>query len=87
MRVISGSARGLKLKAPKGSSTRPTADRIKESLFNIIAGELYDINFLDLFGGSGAIGIEPVSRGAAKVVVIDSDRDAQGVIKDNIKAA
>ena len=87
MRVISGSARGLKLKAPKGSNTRPTADRIKESLFNIIAGDLYEVNFLDLFGGSGAIGIEAVSRGAARAVFIDSDREAQGIIKDNIKAA
>ncbi|MBR1737683.1 MAG: 16S rRNA (guanine(966)-N(2))-methyltransferase RsmD [Firmicutes bacterium] len=87
MRVISGSARGLKLKAPKGSNTRPTADRIKESLFNIIAGELCDICFLDLFGGSGAIGIEAISRGAAKAVFIDSDREAQSIIKDNIKAA
>lgn len=63
MRVISGSARGLKLKAPEGMNTRPTLDRIKESLFNIIAADMYDCRFLDLFSGSGAMGIECLSRG------------------------
>lgn len=87
MRVISGTARGLKLKAPEGMNTRPTTDRIKESLFNIIAADLYDICFLDLFGGSGAIGIEALSRGARKAYFADSSRQSISVIKDNIKRA
>lgn len=87
MRVISGSARGLKLKAPKGLNTRPTADRIKESLFNIIANDLYDINFLDIFSGSGGIGIEALSRGAAQAVFIDSSKESVEVISENLKAA
>lgn len=87
MRVISGSARGLKLKAPEGLNTRPTTDRIKESLFNIIAADLYDSVFLDLFSGSGAIGIEALSRGARKAVMVDSDFKSIKVIKANLKAA
>ncbi len=87
MRVISGSARGLKLKAPDGLSTRPTTDRIKESLFNIISADLYDCCFLDLFSGSGGIGIEALSRGAKKAVLVDSDFKSIAVIKDNIKSA
>ena len=87
MRVISVSARGLKLKAPKGLNTRPTADRIKESLFNIIANDLYDINFLDIFSGSGGIGTEALSRGAAEAVFIDSSKESADVISENLKAA
>lgn len=87
MRVISGSARGLKLKAPDGMNTRPTTDRIKESLFNIIAGELYDISFLDLFSGSGSIGIEALSRGANNAVLVDNNSSSVAVIKENIKKA
>ena len=87
MRVISGTARGLKLKAPEGMNTRPTTDRIKESLFNIIAADLYDICFLDLFGGSGSIGIEALSRGAKKAYFADSSRQSISVIKENIKKA
>lgn len=87
MRVISGSARGLKLKAPDGFSTRPTTDRIKESLFNIIAADLYDCRFLDLFSGSGAIAIEALSRGAEKAVMVDADIKSIKVINDNINAA
>lgn len=87
MRVISGSARGLKLKAPEGLNTRPTTDRIKESLFNIIAADLYQCRFLDLFSGSGAIGIEALSRGAKKAVLVDSDVKSAAVIKHNLKAA
>ncbi|MBQ8942353.1 MAG: 16S rRNA (guanine(966)-N(2))-methyltransferase RsmD [Firmicutes bacterium] len=87
MRVISGSARGLKLKAPEGMNTRPTTDRIKESLFNIIAAELYDICFADLFAGSGAIGIEALSRGAKKAYFSDSNRKSAEIIKDNLSRA
>lgn len=86
MRVISGSARGHKLKAPKGLTTRPTTDRIKESLFNILAPDIYGCRFLDLFSGSGAIGIEALSRGAERAVFVDSDKNSLSVIKDNIKA-
>jgi len=87
MRVISGSARGLKLKAPKGYDTRPTIDRIKESLFNIIANDLYNINFLDIFSGSGGIGIEALSRGAREAVFIDSSKESFDVISENLKSA
>ena len=87
MRVISGSARGLKLKAPEGLSTRPTTDRIKESLFNIISADLYDCRFLDLFSGSGAIGTEALSRGAECAVMVDADFKSINIINDNVKAA
>ena len=87
MRVISGTARGLKLKAPEGMNTRPTTDRIKESLFNIIAPDLYDICFADLFAGSGAIGIEALSRGARKAYFSDTSRESIGVINDNLSRA
>lgn len=86
MRVISGSARGHKLKAPEGLTTRPTTDRIKESLFNIIAADLYECRFLDLFSGSGGIGIEALSRGAEKAVFVDRDKNSISVIKDNLRA-
>ncbi len=87
MRVISGSARGLKLNAPEGLSTRPTTDRIKESLFNIIAFELYGSRFLDLFSGSGGIGIEALSRGAAKAVFVDDAKSSVDIINSNLKKA
>lgn len=86
MRVISGSARGRKLKAPEGVTTRPTTDRIKESLFNIIAGDLYDCRFLDLFSGSGSMGIEALSRGAQKAVFVDNNKNSISVINENIRA-
>jgi 16S rRNA (guanine(966)-N(2))-methyltransferase RsmD len=87
MRVISGQARGLKLKTPEGLDTRPTTDRIKESFFNIISGELFEAEFLDLFSGSGAIGIEALSRGAASAVFVDGDRKSIDVINDNLSRA
>ncbi|MBO4414485.1 MAG: 16S rRNA (guanine(966)-N(2))-methyltransferase RsmD [Lachnospiraceae bacterium] len=74
MRVIAGSARSLRLTAPKGMEVRPTTDRIKETLFNIISADIYDCSFLDLFCGSGAIGIEALSRGASKAVFIDESK-------------
>ena len=64
MRIISGSKRGMLLETPEGLDTRPTSDRIKETLFNMIAPEIYDSYFLDLFSGSGQIGLEALSRGA-----------------------
>ena len=87
MRVISGSVGGLKLKAPEGLETRPTTDRIKESLFNIIAPEIYDTYFLDIFSGSGGIGIEALSRGASFAVFIDNSRKSADIIRSNLKAA
>ena len=73
MRVIAGKARRLNLKTEPGMDTRPTTDRIKETLFNILQPELLDCHFLDLFSGSGAIGIEALSRGAAKAVFVDKN--------------
>lgn len=72
------------LKTPKGNSTRPTTDRIKETLFNIISSELYDAVFLDLFAGSGAIGIEALSRGAKEACFCDIDREAIECIRQNL---
>lgn len=85
MRVISGSARSLKLKAPEGFDTRPTIDRIKESLFNMISDDLYDIDFLDIFSGSGGIGIEALSRGAKNAVFVDSSKESVDIINENLK--
>lgn len=84
MRVIAGSAKSLILKTPKGETTRPTGDKIKETLFNMIANELYGARFLDLFAGSGGIGIEALSRGAFEAVFVDSDRDAIRCVRDNL---
>ena len=71
MRVIAGKARRIQLKTPTGMETRPTTDRIKETLFNMIQSQLYDCSFLDLFSGSGGIGIEALSRGAEHAVFIE----------------
>jgi len=84
MRVISGIARNRRLEAPKGLDTRPITDRIKESLFDIWQFRVADSNFLDLFSGSGAVGIEAMSRGAAMTVMVDAGREAVNVIKKNI---
>ena len=84
MRVISGKPRECKLKSPEGLSTRPTTDRIKESLFNILAPDIYDCRFLDIFSGSGAIAIEALSRGAKEAVLIDSSDKAMAVIRENL---
>lgn len=85
MRIISGTARGTKLYTLEGQATRPTLDRVKESLFNIIQNELYDSVFLDLFSGSGAIGLEAASRGAKKTILCDKSREAIKIIKKNIE--
>ena len=84
MRVIAGSARRLQLKAPEGMDTRPTVDRVKESLFNMLNPHLYGCAFLDLFSGSGAIGIEALSRGAAKAVFVDKSEACTGIIRQNL---
>lgn len=84
MRVIAGKARRLQLKTPKGMNTRPTTDRIKETLFNMIQDKLYGIHFLDLFSGSGGIGIEALSRGAKKAWFVEQNKEAAAVIKENL---
>jgi len=87
MRIIAGSARRLPLVAPKGQHTRPTADRVKENLFNILAPDVAGSRFLDLFSGSGAIGIEALSRGAVEAVFADSSKDAISAITANLARA
>ncbi len=84
MRVIAGSAKRLQLKTIEGMDTRPTTDRIKETLFNMISGYIADSNFLDLFSGSGAIGIEALSRGAAHAVFVEQSKKAMKCIKENL---
>lgn len=84
MRVIAGTARRLKLETPAGRHTRPTSDKIKETLFNMIQQDLYDARFLDLFSGSGGIAVEALSRGAAEAVMVDNDREALRCIRANL---
>ncbi|MCR4610248.1 MAG: 16S rRNA (guanine(966)-N(2))-methyltransferase RsmD [Eubacterium sp.] len=85
MRVIAGTRRSLPLKSVEGLETRPTTDRIKETLFNILMPDLPGAKFLDLFAGSGGIGIEALSRGADKAVFVDNSRDAVHCITENVK--
>ncbi len=85
MRVIAGSARSLLLKAPEGDRTRPTTDKIKETLFNILNPDLPDARFLDLFAGSGGIGIEALSRGAKEAVFVERNPKAVSCIRENLE--
>ena len=85
MRIISGKARGTKLYTLEGKNTRPTLDRVKESLFNIIQMNILDSVFLDLFAGSGAIGLEAASRGAKKVILCEVEKNAADIISKNIE--
>ncbi len=85
MRVIAGSKKGMELSAPKGLHTRPTLAKVKEAMFGMIQFDLADAEVLDLFSGSGSLGIEAVSRGAIHAVLVDSDRNAVSVIKSNVK--
>lgn len=84
MRIIAGRARGSKLVGPNGQETRPTSDRIKESLFNMIGLDLYNKSFLDLYSGSGAIGLEALSRGAKDATFVESSKDAYKAISTNV---
>ena len=77
MRVIAGSARSLPLRTIEGTDTRPTQDRIKETLFNMLQSDIPGCKFLDLYSGSGAIGIEALSRGAAKAVLVENSKKAK----------
>lgn len=84
MRIISGSARGTKLYTLEGELTRPTLDRVKESLFSIIQGNLPNAKVLDLFAGSGALALEAISRGANRAILCDSSRKAAAIVNLNI---
>lgn len=84
LRVIAGSAKGRKLKSVPGDTTRPVMDRVKEALFNILAGDVIDSNWWDLFAGTGAIGIEALSRGAAFVRFTDLNRAPVETVKENV---
>lgn len=86
MRIITGTRRGKKLQSLPGSDVRPTADRVKESLFNILQFRIEGRSFLDLYAGSGQIGLEALSRGARLAVFVDNNRASQEVIRGNIKA-
>ena len=85
MRIISGKARGTKLYSLEGSTTRPTLDRVKESLFNIIQNQVPECTFLDLFSGSGAIGLEAASRWAKKTILCEKNKAANSIIKQNLE--
>lgn len=85
MRVITGSARGMTLKTLEGESVRPTTDKVKEAVFSIIQFELEGRRVLDLFAGSGQLGIEALSRGAESAVFVDSDKKAIKVVKENLE--
>src|SRR5689334_9499989 len=85
LRVIAGKAKGRKLKSVPGDTTRPITDRVKEALFNIIAGDLLDSNWWDVFAGTGAVGIEALSRGAAFVRFSDSNRLPVEIIRSNVE--
>ena len=85
MRVITGSARGIQLKTPEGMTTRPTTDRVKEAMFSIIHFEIPGADVLDLFGGTGQLGIEALSRGAKSAVFVDAGEPACRLIRENLK--
>ena len=85
MRIIGGLARGTKLYTLEGKDTRPTLDRVRESLFNILQNEIKDSKLLDLFSGSGAIGLESISRGAKKAILCDKNKQAIQIINKNVE--
>lgn len=85
MRVIAGTAKRTQLKSPKGMDTRPTTDRVKESVFNILAPVVVDSNFLDLFSGTGGMAIEALSRGAYQAVLVEKNAKTATVIRENLK--
>ena len=87
MRVITGKARGVLLKTPEGLQTRPTADRVKEALFSILHFDIPGAKVLDLFGGTGQLGIEAISRGAQSAVFVDAGDAACKLIKENLRRA
>ena len=84
MRIIGGENRGMLLKTPKGLRVRPTADRVKEALFNIIGTSIIDTRILDIFAGTGNLGLEALSRGAKQVCFVDNHRESAAIISENI---
>jgi 16S rRNA (guanine(966)-N(2))-methyltransferase RsmD len=86
MRVISGQYRSRRLQAPPGMNTRPTSDRLRETLFNVLSQRVADSVFLDLYAGSGAVGIEALSRGARQVYFVEEERAAARIIRANLKS-
>lgn len=84
MRVISGTARGRKLVSPEGNQVRPTLDRVKEAVFNMLAFSVQDVSVLDLFAGSGGLGVEALSRGAARAVFVDASEASLRVVRENL---
>ncbi len=85
MRIIAGNLRGAKLLAPEGENTRPTTDRIKTTMFNIIAFDIQERNVLDVFAGSGGLGLECLSRGANSATFLDVDKEAISIINKNVE--
>jgi 16S rRNA (guanine966-N2)-methyltransferase len=85
LRIIAGEFKGRKLRSVRGNKTRPTADRIREAIFNILAFQIQDATVLDLFAGTGAFGIEALSRGAKSAIFVDVDSDSISVLRENIK--
>ena len=85
MRIITGSARGTRLKTLPGDNTRPTAERVKEAVFSMLGDAVRDARVLDLFGGSGQMGLEAVSRGASYALMIDNNREAAAVMAENAR--
>jgi 16S rRNA (guanine966-N2)-methyltransferase len=86
MRIIAGEFRGRRLKPPPGDQTRPTPDRLRESLFSILQPEIEGVTFLDAYAGTGSVGIEALSRGAASAVFIESNRAVAHILKHNLHA-
>lgn len=86
LRIIAGIHRGRRIEAPEGRDTRPTLDRVRENLFNMLQGRCMDARVLDLFAGSGALGLEALSRGAEEAVLCDHDREAARIERKNIQA-
>lgn len=87
MRITGGTGRGRRLKVPAGEKVRPTSDKVKQALFNILGDRVPGSSFLDLFAGAGGVGIEALSRGAERVVFVDGDRESLDVVKHNIEQA
>ncbi|NCB40621.1 MAG: 16S rRNA (guanine(966)-N(2))-methyltransferase RsmD, partial [Erysipelotrichia bacterium] len=85
MRVITGSAKGRKLKMPKGGKTRPAMDKVKGSTFNIIASLVHEARFLDMFAGSGNLGIEGLSRGGSYAAFVDASRECTKTISEHLE--
>ena len=86
MRIVAGSRKGHRISAPKGVVTRPTGDRVREAVFNIV-GPVEEARVLDVFAGSGAMGLEALSRGASRAVFVERDREACRVIQQNLEEA